>query len=68
MEFLPSLKIRLKNHIIHIHHWIFLSAIFVVLITFTAGFAQLLFFKSFCLGGIIQGITYSDRFKIIIKN
>ena len=68
LEFLPNLKIRLKNHIIHIHHWIFLCAIFVVLLTATTGFYQLLLFKSFCVGGIIQGFTYSDRFKIIIKN
>src|SRR3990170_5112177 len=57
LEFLPSLKIRLKNRIIHIHHWIFLSAIFVFLLTATTGFAQLLLFKSFCVGGIIQGFT-----------
>ena len=67
-EILPNLKIRLKKNIVHIHHWIFLSAIFVVLLTITTGFAQLLLFKSFCVGGIIQGFTYNDRFKIIIKN
>lgn len=67
LEVLPSLQIKLKKHIIHIHHWIFLSVAFAVLITATTSFAQLLLVKSFCLGGIIQGFTYSDRFKILTR-
>lgn len=67
VEILPNLKIRLKRHILHIHHWIFLSAIFGGLIIASSSFTQLLLVKSFCLGGIIQGVCYKDRFRILIK-
>lgn len=65
LEILPNLKIKLRKHVIHIHHWIFLSLAFTILIAMTTSFAQLLLVKSFCLGGIIQGFTYGDRFKIL---
>ncbi|MEK9147062.1 MAG: hypothetical protein AAB639_02600 [Patescibacteria group bacterium] len=68
LEVLPNLKIRLTKRTIHIHHWVSLSIAFAILITATTGFTQFLLVKSFCLGGIIQGFTYSDRFKIITKH
>ena len=67
VEFLPRLRVKLKQHIIHIHHWIFLSLIFASLLYFTSSFTQFLIVKSFCIGGIVQGFTYKDRFKILIK-
>ena len=54
--FTDSLKITLNNStIIHLHHWILLTII--------------IYFKPslmyFCLGGIIQGLTYNDWYQII---
>lgn len=67
VEILPSLRIRLKRRILHIHHWIFLSAVFALLLIITSSFSQLLLAKSLCLGGIIQGFTFKDRFTILTK-
>lgn len=66
IELFPRFKINFKNKALHIHHWILLSVVFVLLLTFT-GFTQLLIFKSLCIGGIIQGFTFKDRFTIIHK-
>lgn len=43
------------NKIIHIHHWIYL-------LFFLKRYQK---FKYFCIGGILQGLTYSDRLEII---
>jgi len=64
IEFIPNLKIKLRKSVLHIHHWIFLSVALVALLWATTSFTQLLFFKSLCLGGIVQGFTFKDRFKI----
>ncbi len=64
VEIMPNLLIQTRRWKIHIHHWMTLSLVFVVLVLTTASFNHLLFVKSLCLGGIIQGITYKDRFHI----
>ncbi|OGD95152.1 hypothetical protein A3A48_04245 [Candidatus Curtissbacteria bacterium RIFCSPLOWO2_01_FULL_37_9] len=68
IEILPSLRLKLKNYIIHLHHWILLSGVLTTLMMTTSGLTQLILIKSFCLGGIIQGLSYHDRFKIIFKS
>ncbi len=65
-ELFPRFKIKFEKRVLHIHHWIFLSAVFVLLMVSTS-FTQLLIVKSLCLGGIIQGFTFKDRFTIIHK-
>lgn len=64
VEIMPNLLIQTRRWKIHVHHWMTLSLVFTVLILTTASFNHLLFVKSLCLGGIIQGITYKDRFHI----
>jgi len=67
IEILPRLKIKLKNSVLHIHHWIFLSFALAFLLYITASFTQLLIIKGLFLGGILQGFTFKDRFHIIIR-
>jgi len=67
VQFLPNFRIKIKQKLFHIHHWIFLILILGILIYTTNSFTQLLLLKGFILGGAIQGITYKDRFKILIK-
>jgi hypothetical protein len=64
VEIMPNLLIQTTKWKIHVHHWMTLSLVFAVLILTTASFNHLLLVKSLCLGGIIQGITYRDRFHI----
>lgn len=52
---------------LHLHHWFQLSIILVILsvIYFFKKNIFLLPFMGFCIGGIIQGLTFSDRFSFI---
>lgn len=68
IQILPNLKIKLKNQTIHLHHWIFLSAILSFLNHIAHGIDNLLFLKLFAIGGIIQGFTFKDKFRVFVKN
>jgi len=68
LELRPSLKLRLKHKTIHIHHWIWLTALLGFLNHIAHGIDNLLFLKLFAAGGIVQGFTFKDRFHIFIKN
>lgn len=67
IEILPNFKIKLKNQTIHVHHWIWLSAILGYLNHIAHGIDNLLFLKLFATGGIIQGFTFKDKFNVFIK-
>jgi len=67
IEFLPNFKIRLQKYIVHIHHWMFLSIVFGFLLVISSSFSHLLLVKSLCLGSIIQGFTFKDRFRIVSR-
>lgn len=64
---LPVLQLEVKNRKIWIHHWMWLSVLFGLLSYNTQTFGQLLFLKSVCASGVLQGLLYKDRFKIIVR-
>lgn len=65
VEFLPCLRIPLGKRHIRVHHWIYLGLIALLSLTIDPNlFGKLPFINGFCLGGIIQGITYRDLFKL----
>jgi hypothetical protein len=67
-QFCPSFKISFGKRTFHIHHWMSYSFLLIITITMgVGGLADLLFIKGFCLGGIIQGLTFPDWKKIIYK-
>lgn len=53
----------IKNCKIHLHHWIIMSLNLLIYICF-GGDKELII--GFLLGGTIHGLTYSDRFKILV--
>lgn len=63
----PNLKIKLESRIIHFHHWIWLSGILSYLNHIAQGIDHLFFVKFFALGGIIQGLSFKDRFQVLVK-
>ncbi len=67
-QFSPNIKIILKSRTIHLHHWFTYSIILIITLTFKAGFLDSLFSQGFLLGGIIQGLTFPDWKKFVIKN
>jgi hypothetical protein len=58
----------LDNCKIHLHHWIIMTIILVIFelnaFRFNLTKSQSEFIISFLLGGIIHGLSYSDRFKL----
>jgi len=63
----PSVKIILRKRTIHLHHWMYSSILLVITITLGGGILDTLYSKGFLLGGIVQGITFSDWKQIIVK-
>lgn len=43
--------------VVHVHHWLYLLAI--------VAYSYNSFLTAFCLGGVVQGLTYSDWYKVI---
>jgi hypothetical protein len=68
IEILPNLRIKFKKDMIWVHHWISLSILLAVLSYKVADVTHLLMVKGFILGGAIQGMTFKDRFNILVKN
>ncbi len=64
IQFIPCIKVKIRGKIIHVHHWLFLSVLFVVSITFGGGILDTIFSKGFILGGIVQGLRFPDWKKI----
>lgn len=71
IEILPCLRIPLgkgrfggKRHL-HIHHWIYLGLLLVISLFIDNRLTgNLSLVNGLCLGGIAQGLTYHDRFKL----
>ena len=65
-----SIIISCMNTKYHIHHWIIFLLLLIILIpiifiySYNNIFALLL---GICLGSILQGLSYNDAFKIIVK-
>lgn len=67
LQILPNLIINIKDYKIHIHHWIWMSLVFAYVNHIAKGMNHLLYLKFFAIGVISQGLSFKDRFKILIK-
>lgn len=67
VEILPNLKFKFKNYFIHIHHWIWASALLWLAFIVTEGWSEWTIFKGLMIGAIVQGLTYKSRFKILLR-
>lgn len=61
---LKSVRIRVKQYILHVHHW--LSASFALYVL-PSDAAHKTLIEAFLVGIIIQGLTYKDFYKVIYK-
>ena len=68
LQIVPNLKIHFRKRSLHIHHWIVYSVLLITTLTFNMGVLDTLFSKGLLVGGIIQGLTFPDWKKIMIKN
>ena len=56
--------LKTKNHQYHFHHWIIAFLIILILISF--GYYNN-FIYGFLIGSILQGLTYRDRYKFLMR-
>ena len=67
VSYLPELKIRRHDKEYHLHHWMNLSVLYVLLLFVRKGYFKSYMLRAFLLGSILQGLLYQDRFKVIDK-
>jgi len=65
IEFLPNLRLHLKNNILHFHHWLLFLCLLALLSVIYPLFHEFTMFKGLLLGGIFQGLTFRDRFTFV---
>jgi len=61
IEVLPSLRIIIRGRIIHFHHWFNFTVLLCISIFVTSGILDSWITRGFLLGGIAQGLRFSDR-------
>lgn len=64
VQLFPRINVSTRNRIVHVHHWMFLTPILL----FIQNFTQSNLLHGFLIGGILQGLMFKDRFKLIFKN
>jgi len=61
VELLPSIRITIRGHVIHIHHWFHFTLLLCISIFVTGGILDSWLTRGFLMGGIAQGLRFSDR-------
>lgn len=67
VQVLPSIKIYIRGRIIHIHHWLHLSVLFILTFNYHSTLVDPSLIKGVLGGWIIQGFSFSDWNRIIIN-
>lgn len=65
ISFLPEIKIKRKDKEYHLHHWLNLSSLYVLLYLKRKRVIRSKFLNGLIFGSIIQGLSYKDRFKVV---
>ena len=65
IQFLPNLRIEVKNKILHVHHWLWISLLFLAIQTIDKGMLKSDLLQGILLGGILQGLLGQDSLKLI---
>jgi hypothetical protein len=63
-----SLKFRIKNVHLHLHHWLSSLVALILIVVFRPGIvsgAWMSLVCGLCIGGVFQGLRYEDRLKVI---
>jgi hypothetical protein len=66
---LGVLRIHVKDYVIHLHHWLYGGVLIIGFHHFFAAhpWPHEAIFYGFLVGVVIQGLTYSDFYRIIYK-
>ena len=63
IDILPNVRFHIGKKTYWVHHWLYLSLVIAIPVIIGEGFIFPLVAYGLLVGGIIQGLTYSDRFK-----
>lgn len=61
---IKSIRIKVKDYVLHVHHWLYAS---VALVVIPADMAHKTLIEAFLAGVIVQGLTYRDFYKVVYK-
>ncbi len=64
IDILPNIRIHIGKRTYHFHHWLLLIGFIASTLVIFEGIQYLAAAKGLAIGGILQGLTYPDRFKI----
>lgn len=69
IDICTSMRFGCGGWTLHVHHWMLMVLLAGILYMYHDTVSSNLAFIAygFCLGGVIQGLTYSDRFDILYK-
>ena len=67
VQIFPRISIEAKNRVFHVHHWMLFTPAYFLLPQVNHGLGLNPLIQGFLLGGIIQGLLYADRFRIIFN-
>lgn len=67
VQLIPSLNFEVKNKIFHFHHWMLFTPTFVFVNYIDKGLIHSDLLNGALIGGIVQGLLYKDRFKLVHK-
>jgi hypothetical protein len=70
IQILPSFHIEAKNKIFHVHHWMWITPLYLAIQTIGRGITifQSDILHGLMIGGIVQGLMFEDSFKLVHHN
>lgn len=63
VDFLPNFRIHIGKKTYHFHHWFLFALVIATPVIIRERFQYPMILQGFLIGGIIQGLRFSDRFK-----
>lgn len=63
LQVFPRLHLKARNRVIHVHHWMFLTPILILI----QNISQSNILHGFVIGGILQGLMFKDRFRFVFR-
>jgi hypothetical protein len=67
LELFPSIRVQIKGHIIHFHHWFNYSVLLGVSVFVSSSFLDSWITRGFLTGAVIQGLLTPSARKLIYK-
>lgn len=61
----PSLKFRVNDYVVHLHHWLCSGFILAV---FPVTMRDHISLSFFLIGVLVQGLTYPDFYRIVYRH